>query len=254
MNTLNVSTMTFAGLKLDVITGHPDHELLFKATQVARAAGLKDAAATVRRFVGKDDSKNTLKVSDLESKVDNLAILKDCPRWMNVWLFNEAAVYQLILRGHAPAAEPFRKWVTEEVLPSIRKTGSYNIETSTTPEATQFANEFAMLNDELKFLRAEVAGLKQTILEWKMPAPMQVIAKSPYEGQSKANVFNSLTPKQYNECAENLNVSRLVSDKLKGSHCQHPSTTSVKTQSLYIQSLISKRHFKESRVSVRSYS
>lgn len=43
----------------------------------------------------------------------------------NTWLFTEAAVYQMLLRGHAPASEPFRKWVTDEVLPTIRKTGSY---------------------------------------------------------------------------------------------------------------------------------
>jgi prophage antirepressor-like protein len=40
-------------------------------------------------------------------------------------LFKEAEVYGMILRGNAPASEPFRKWVTEEVLPTIRKTGSY---------------------------------------------------------------------------------------------------------------------------------
>ena len=254
ISNINVNAMTFAGLKLDVITGHPDHELLFKATQVARAAGLKAAPAPVRQFVQKGTNGKAFQVKELESKIDNLSILKDCPRWLAVWLMDEVAVYSMLLRGHAEASKPFRKWVTEEVLPTIRKTGSYNIETSTTPEATQFAGEFAAMRLMLDDLREEVAGLKQTILEWRIPAPMQVIAKSPYEGQSKANVFNSLTAKQYNECAENLNVSRLVSDKLKGSHCQHPSTTSVKTQSIYIQSLRPQRHFKESRGSVRSYS
>lgn len=41
--------------------------------------------------------------------------------------------------GHAPASEPFRKWVTEGVLPSIPKTGSYNINESVTKEGMQFA-------------------------------------------------------------------------------------------------------------------
>ena len=45
----------------------------------------------------------------------------------------EADVYQMLLRGHSPASEPFRKWVTEEVLPTIRKTGKYNAEESTNP-------------------------------------------------------------------------------------------------------------------------
>lgn len=45
-------------------------------------------------------------------------------------LFTEANTYQMLLRGHAPASEPFRKWVTEVVLPTIRKTGQFDIHES----------------------------------------------------------------------------------------------------------------------------
>lgn len=38
---------------------------------------------------------------------------------------NESALYEVILRSDAPKAKPFRRWVTKEVLPSIRKTGGY---------------------------------------------------------------------------------------------------------------------------------
>ncbi|MBA0196488.1 hypothetical protein H4F51_15190 [Pectobacterium brasiliense] len=204
-NTINVTAMTFAGLKLDVITGHPDHELLFIGKQVLDAAGLLNGSNALWRY------KAALCLSDMPAQIAQTLV--DYPRVQyKSKLIDEAVVYKILLRGHAPAAEPFRKWVTEEVLPTIRKTGSYNIEASTTPEATQFAGEFAAMRLMLDDLREEVAGLKQTILEWKIPAPMQVIAKSPYEGQAKANVFHSLTAKQYNECAENLNVSRLVSE------------------------------------------
>lgn len=40
---------------------------------------------------------------------------------------NESALYEVILRSDVPKARPFRKWVTKEVLPSIRKTGGYVI-------------------------------------------------------------------------------------------------------------------------------
>ena len=40
-------------------------------------------------------------------------------------IINESGLYTLILRSNKPAARPFRKWVTAEVLPAIRKTGSY---------------------------------------------------------------------------------------------------------------------------------
>ena len=56
-------------------------------------------------------------------------------------LMKEADVYQMLLRGHAPQSKPFRDWVLQEVLPSIRKTGSYNVNESTTETGQQFAGE-----------------------------------------------------------------------------------------------------------------
>lgn len=40
-------------------------------------------------------------------------------------IVNESGMYAVILRSDKPQAKPFRKWVTSEVLPSIRKTGNY---------------------------------------------------------------------------------------------------------------------------------
>lgn len=39
----------------------------------------------------------------------------------------ESGLFTLILRSNKPKAKPFRKWVTSEVLPTIRKTGSYSV-------------------------------------------------------------------------------------------------------------------------------
>lgn len=41
-------------------------------------------------------------------------------------LVNESGLYNLIFRSNKPEAKAFRKWVTSEVLPAIRRTGSYN--------------------------------------------------------------------------------------------------------------------------------
>jgi prophage antirepressor-like protein len=43
------------------------------------------------------------------------------------YLVNESGLYTLLVRSDKPEAKPFRKWVTSEVLPSIRKTGSYSV-------------------------------------------------------------------------------------------------------------------------------
>lgn len=46
----------------------------------------------------------------------------------NVTVINESGLYAVILRSDKPQAKPFRKWVTSEVLPSIRKHGAYMTE------------------------------------------------------------------------------------------------------------------------------
>lgn len=46
-------------------------------------------------------------------------------REMNV--ISESGLYTLVIRSNKPEGKKFRKWVTSEVLPSIRKTGSYSI-------------------------------------------------------------------------------------------------------------------------------
>lgn len=43
----------------------------------------------------------------------------------NVTVVNEAGLYDVILRSDKPQAKPFRRWITTEVLPSIRRTGAY---------------------------------------------------------------------------------------------------------------------------------
>lgn len=50
------------------------------------------------------------------------------------WIINESGLYNVILRSDKPEAKPFRKWVTSEVLPVIRKHGAYM-----TPETLQAA-------------------------------------------------------------------------------------------------------------------
>lgn len=50
---------------------------------------------------------------------------------------NESGLYAVILRSNKPQAKPFRKWVTSEVLPAIRRTGAYA--THYTPKASSIS-------------------------------------------------------------------------------------------------------------------
>lgn len=63
-----------------------------------------------------DDEKNTLTLSEGIRGRGN----------PNVTIINESGLYSVILRSDKPQAKAFKRWVTHEVLPSIRRTGSYN--------------------------------------------------------------------------------------------------------------------------------
>jgi prophage antirepressor-like protein len=132
------------GIELDVLVGHPEHDLLFVATQVARAAGLKDPGGSVKsslRTMQRHCRVGGIQLRNLINKPEYSSVLTEAyciatlpyPRWRDVWFMDEPSLYAMLLKGHSPESEPFRKWVTEEVLPTIRKTGKYNAEESTNP-------------------------------------------------------------------------------------------------------------------------
>nr|DAS94042.1 MAG TPA: hypothetical protein [Caudoviricetes sp.] len=96
-------------------------------------------------FVAKDicDAIDIINVSDSLLSVDDdekRIIRRDDPEFLTIGntegqkggaqsmtLVNESGLYSLVMRSRKPEAKAFRKWVTSEVLPSIRKTGSYDI-------------------------------------------------------------------------------------------------------------------------------
>ena len=85
-------------------------------------------------FVGKDVAKalrysNTRKALqdhvDEEDKRDGVTIRDSIGRIQKAVLINESGLYSLILSSKLPQAKAFKRWVTSEVLPQIRKTGGY---------------------------------------------------------------------------------------------------------------------------------
>lgn len=88
----------------------------------------------------------------------------DLPRQGETWFVTESGLYAVILRSDKPNAKKFRKWVTGEVLPSIRKTGRYG-KPMTTAEKIQL---LAQGNEELSG-RVEKVEDKIDSLENDMP-------------------------------------------------------------------------------------
>ena len=87
-------------------------------------------------FVGKDvatilgysNTRDALaKHIDDEDKKDGVAICDSIGREQKAVVINESGVYSLIFASKMPNAKRFKHWVTSEVLPAIRKTGSYQL-------------------------------------------------------------------------------------------------------------------------------
>jgi prophage antirepressor-like protein len=74
----------------------------------------------------------------LSSLDDDERAMQNIGRQGEANCINESGLYALIMRSNKPEAKRFRKWVTNEVLPSIRKTGQYV--TPSVPDKTALSN------------------------------------------------------------------------------------------------------------------
>ena len=79
-------------------------------------------------------------------------------RQQETTVVNESGLYNVILRSDKPEAKPFRKWVTSEVLPSIRKTGSY-----TMPKLSKEMQALFLLDDRTQKQEARLTALENTM-------------------------------------------------------------------------------------------
>lgn len=84
-------------------------------------------------------------VSDAVSSLDDdEKLVSEIPRsgqLRKVNLINESGLYALIFKSQKETAKKFRKWITKEVIPSIRKSGSYGINRLETPNFVVRYNE-----------------------------------------------------------------------------------------------------------------
>jgi prophage antirepressor-like protein len=72
-----------------------------------------------------------------------------------MYVINESGLYNVILRSDKPQAKPFRKWVTSEVLPTIRKTGQYNAKPNKALEIKETNARVRLSNAFLKLAKVD---------------------------------------------------------------------------------------------------
>ena len=95
-----------------------------------------------------------------EDEVSLTHLTDSIGRKQETTIINESGLYSVILRSDKPQAKPFRRWVTSEVLPSIRKTGSYSLTDSYQIEdPIERAKRWIEEQQEKKQLTAQVSAL-----------------------------------------------------------------------------------------------
>lgn len=89
-----------------------DNDAWFVGKDVATILGYSQTAKAVRDHVDDDDK--------------GVSVLDTPGGQQRMTLINESGVYSLVFGSNLPNAKEFKRWVTKEVLPEIRKTGSFN--------------------------------------------------------------------------------------------------------------------------------
>ena len=97
----------FGKIRVAEISGEP----WFIAADVCRALEVKNSRDAIARL--DEDEKNTVVLTD------------GIPGNPNMTIINEAGLYALVLSSRKPEAKTFKRWVTHEVLPTIRQHGAY---------------------------------------------------------------------------------------------------------------------------------
>lgn len=132
-----------------------DNEIWFVGKDVAEALGYSDTNQAIRKHIDEEDK--------LTRQIDGIGQKRE------MYIINESGLYSLVLSSKLPTAKEFKRWVTSEVLPSIRKTGSYQ----STQINTISKEEFILREKEVDAKRAEL--LLQIANRTNIPEYKQII-------------------------------------------------------------------------------
>lgn len=131
----------------EVRTIERNGEAWFIGKDVAAVLGYSDTADALKKHVDAED-KVLLKQGEMPTlKMSNFG----------AYIINESGLYSLVLSSKLPTAKQFKRWVTTEVIPSIRKTGGYFATPKTYVEALRALADaeeekerLALENNEMK--------------------------------------------------------------------------------------------------------
>lgn len=122
-----------------------NNEPYFVGKEIATVLGYERADNAIRQHVDEEDKL----MHQISASGQN----------RNMTLINESGLYSLIMSSKLPNAKKFKRWVTSEVLPAIRKTGGYIAGEETMTEDELILKAMNVLNTKVENLKAENQNL-----------------------------------------------------------------------------------------------
>lgn len=158
MNNLQIfSNAEFGNIRTVTIDGEP----WFVGKDIAEALGYSNASKAVTNHVDSED-KQFMMCNIADSQNGNVLIGQS-----KTAIINESGLYSLILSSKLPNAKKFKRWVTGEVLPAIRKSGHYEAP-AYTPKSTsvgEVVNLIKITRQTMKEQGAAPTDIAQAVKE-----------------------------------------------------------------------------------------
>lgn len=200
----------FGDIRTLIISGEP----WFVGVDVAKALGYKKPTGAVTANVDEGDSLRE-GISDANGHKQTAIVI------------NESGLYALIFGSKLESAKKFKKWVTSEVLPSIRKHGTYQLPQSTDGKIALLAQGHTELKAEVDEIKADLEALKYDlpILPIEADKITEAVKKKGASAlggkQSQAYNDRNLRQKLYNNLYANLKYNFGVKSykSIKRSQC-----------------------------------
>ena len=146
----SIQRFDFKGAALRTLTDE-NGEPWFVAKDVCDVLGYMNASKAINAHVDQEDKLNNESLSSLGQR--------------GGWLVNESGLYSLVLSSKLPTAKEFKRWVTHEVLPQIRKTGGYIPTSESDSDEDIMARAVLVAQKTIKQKNQQIAEQQTRIVE-----------------------------------------------------------------------------------------
>lgn len=179
-----------------------DNEVWFVAKDVSKILGYKETA-NMRKLIEKEDCLeiDPQNVENTGFVQNGMTVLEPNINIRRMLLINESGLYQAIFNSTLPNAKKFKRWVTSEILPTIRKTGTYQVSSNPFEQIKLIATGFVQLDERMSKLENTMTldyAQQQSLTKAVNKVVIDVL------GGKNSNAYQELGKKVFAECNRDI--------------------------------------------------